>query len=540
MHAFTGTWRLVRLALRRDRVKLPVVILVVAGMFAASAAATIEFYDTPQKQLSYAATNAPSVVGRVFNGPINGPDIGAIVMNETFIVVALAAAFMSTLAVVRHTRQNEEFGRSELIESGVVSRHASLVAALIVVVLANAVLSILVTLSLLSNDLPLAGSIAAGAAIGAIGISFAALATVMAQLADSARGANGFAALVVGVAFLLRAIGDGMGSLTDNGLAVKSAFPSWLSPFGWGQQIHPFTQAQWWIFVLFAVLAMASVVLSVVFMARRDIGMGMIPARPGPPNAPARLLSTFGLTKRLQKGIFRGWAVAIVVLSASYGLIIKEFEDLVAENEEIKKALGELGGNFTDAFVSFMVAFMTITITGYAVQALMRMRSEEANGQLESVLGTSVSRVKWMLSHVSYVILGIAVLTFLSGLCLGTTFILSSGESWGKLSEIIAASFVQGSAVFALSGFVVLLVSCLPRLAIALSWGAFSACILVLQLGVLLKLPQWVMDISPFTHPPAMPAQSFKVLPVASLLLVTIVLSTAGLAYFNRRDVVNS
>lgn len=42
MNAFAGTWQLLRLALRRDRILLPVWIVVFAASAAGSASATIE------------------------------------------------------------------------------------------------------------------------------------------------------------------------------------------------------------------------------------------------------------------------------------------------------------------------------------------------------------------------------------------------------------------------------------------------------------------------------------------------------------------
>src|SRR5688500_11064767 len=117
MHGLTGTGRLVRLALRRDRIKQPIGLLALGFMLFSSVAAAVDMYVKPSQQLTYAATTAPSVVSRIFGGPIDGPNMGAIVMNETFLFTAVAVAFMSTLTVVRHTRQNEEFGRSELVES---------------------------------------------------------------------------------------------------------------------------------------------------------------------------------------------------------------------------------------------------------------------------------------------------------------------------------------------------------------------------------------------------------------------------------------
>jgi ABC-2 type transport system permease protein len=56
-------------------------------------------------------------------------------------------------------------------------------------------------------------------------------------------------------------------------------------------------------------------------------------------------------------------------------------------------------------------------------------------------------------------------------------------------------------------------------------------------LGVLLDLPQWLRDLSPLEHTPALPAQPFEVVPLVVLTLSAAVLIVLGLAGFNRRDV---
>lgn len=542
MHAFTGTWRLVRLALRRDRVKLPVILVVLGFVFYSSAISAVDFYGkTPADQVKYAATTAPSVVGRVFNGPIAGPDIGAIVINETYLFTALTLAFVCAMTVVRHTRQNEEFGRSELIESGIVSRHASLTAAMIVAGLASLVFGVIVYVSLLAVDLPTAGALGTGAAMAATGITFAAIAAITAQLADSGRGANSFSALAIGVAFLLRGIGDGMGTLTQNGLAVQSAFPSWLSPLGWGQLLFPFTEQNWWIFGLYIGLFAAALATAVVFITKRDIGMGMIATRLGRARAQAKLLSPFGLARRLQRGTLIGWAIGILVLGTSFGMIIKDFEDFLTDNEELREAFAQFGdASASEIFLGVILSMMSLLVGGYAIQSLLRLRSEEANGQVESILGTSVSRVGWQLSHISYVVIGILVLTALSGISVGGSYIISTGGSLSDFWPLLGASFVYSTAIFALAGFTVAIIAFLPRMAVAASWASLAACLLILQLGALLELPQWAINISPFGHLPAMPAQDFRLTPVIWLLGLTVIFVTGSLAWFNRRDIITS
>ena len=43
-------------------------------------------------------------------------------MSRGYVTLAILAAVMSALTVVRHTRQNEETGRAELLGAGVVGR----------------------------------------------------------------------------------------------------------------------------------------------------------------------------------------------------------------------------------------------------------------------------------------------------------------------------------------------------------------------------------------------------------------------------------
>lgn len=541
MSAFTGTGPLIRLALRRDRIKLPVWIIVLAAMFAGSVASTLDFYaGDAASRTTYALTTAPSIVSRVFGGPINGPDIGAIVLNETFLFTALAAAFMSTLAVVRHTRQNEETGRSELIGSAVVGIHASLTAALTVVAAANILLGSLIALALIANGLPTAGSIATGIAIGGVGVMFAAAAAITAQISESARGANSLAALVIGAAFLLRAIGDGLGELTQNGMAITSAWPSWLSPIGWTQQLHPYTENNWWILGLCAIFTATTTSIAFFLTSRRDLGLGMLPVRQGPSAAPTGLLSPFGLAWRLQKGLLKGWSVAIIILAASYGLVAKEFEKLLAENEQVAEMMRQLGGdsqNITDALLGALILFMSLTIAAYAVQALQRLRSEEAGGQLEPLLATAVSRPGWMLSHITCALIGITTLVILTGLSLSITYVLATDESWNKVFILTAAALVHIPAILALASFAIASFSLFPRLAIILSWGGFAFCLFLGQFGAILKLPQWVLNISPFAHTPIVPADQITYLPLISLVSAAIALAGLAFVWFRHRDI---
>jgi ABC-2 type transport system permease protein len=105
-----------------------------------------------------------------------------------------------------------------------------LLAALIVASLACVTLGGLTAVGLIAAGLSPAGSLSFGAAWALTGLAFSVVAGVVAQLTQSGRAARGLALIGVGVAYVLRAVGD----LAANG----PGWASWLSPIGWSQQLR--------------------------------------------------------------------------------------------------------------------------------------------------------------------------------------------------------------------------------------------------------------------------------------------------------------
>ena len=104
MKTFVGTKRLVRLDLRRDRVTIPVTLLLAIGMTAGSAPALVTAYPDFTAQLSYVSSSVASAVGRMFQGTIQGVSLGSILMAETVMFTAVILAIRSIWIVSRHTR----------------------------------------------------------------------------------------------------------------------------------------------------------------------------------------------------------------------------------------------------------------------------------------------------------------------------------------------------------------------------------------------------------------------------------------------------
>lgn len=523
----TGTGKLVRLALRRDRLLLPLWIVVLAVLPMTYAASIAELYPTAADRQAYAAGSAsdPSYVALL--GPLFGSSLGALTAQRSgmlFVIVGL----ISVLTVIRHTRTEEEAGRRELLGAAVLGRHAGLTAALVVTCGADLVLGLLVTLGLLGQDLPAGGAVAFGLAFAACGWVFAMVGAVAAQLTESAGGARGIGLSVLGIAFVLRLAGDaGDGNVLH-----------WLSPIGWVQHIRAFAGERWWVLGLAAGATAALAAVAYPLSARRDLGAGLLPARPGPAAAAPTLRTPLALAWRLHRAALLGWAVGLAVLGVVLGGTVDYARTAAEDSKQVSDIMDRLGGagTFTDSYLAGVMSLVALAASGYAIQAALKMRTEEAALRSEPVLATAVTRTSWTASHAAFAALGPALGLAVAGVAAGLTYGLSVHDVAGQLPRVIGAAMVQLPAVWVLGALAVGLFGLLPRLAPA-AWAALAACVLLGQIGAILQLSQWALDVSPFTHIPKVPAAPLAVTPLAWLVAVAAALAVAGFAGFRRRDV---
>jgi ABC-2 type transport system permease protein len=537
-----GTLRLLRLAARRDRLLLPAWLLALGVLLAASAASVVGLYGTAAEREQYALVAATNLVARAFSGPMAGTALGAIVMTETFALLAVLVSIMSVQAVVRHTRLEEETGRAELIGSAVVGRHAPLTAALVLTFAVNTVVAAVTAAILVASDLPVAGSVLAALVLMGVGWSFAGVAAVTAQVSSSARGANGLGGAAVGIAFFLRALGDSLGEATDGGVEVTSAWPSWLSPIGWGQQGRPFGGDHWGILALFAMFVLVAVVTAFALRRHRDVGVGMRPVPAGPSTASARLRSPLGLAWRLQRGPVIGWTSGLVAWALAFGAIGDEVDTWLESSAELAELFTQLGdsGVLVDLYIVFMMGLLAVAVGAFAVQGVLRLRTEELAGRAEPLLATAVERHRWVASHLAVAMVGSTGMLLAVGLAGGSAYGLATGTWGARFGEWVLAAVVGVPAVLVLAGLVVAAVGLAPRWAAVIGWGVLGISLVMGQLGALLELPQWVLNLSPFTHVPPVPAEELEVLPIVWLLALALALTTLGLVALRRRDLVTS
>jgi ABC-2 type transport system permease protein len=534
---FDGTLTLTWLALKRDRIQLPIWILAIAGLLAAFAAAYKDLYQVQEELTVATEFYALNPVARIF-GVASGDNLGAYTLVESFLILSVLTALMSVLAVVRHTRQSEETRQAEMLSSTPIGRYSLLTAALLVAVLANLALVGLIALAFVLHGLDTPGALTAGAAFGGVGLSFSAVAAVTSQVSPSSRGASGMAAGVIGAAVLLASVGGVLGTVRPSGVEVDPAWPSWLSPFGWGQLMRAFGENNWWLLLPFAGFSVMLFAVAVALVDRRDLGRGMLAEGRGPARASSLLGHPVGLVWRLQRGVFIGWAVAMIAYGFVMGAIAGDMEELLGELD-IVEVIERIGGTgvLLEAYFVTMTGFMGSVVAAYTLQVLLRMRIEEADGPLESILSMRLSRVGWVLSYVLNAVLGTLALLLLLGASTGFGAGLSLGEMGRWLPDITVAGLVQAPAAFVVAAVAIVVFGLLPRLSTSLSWAVFAVALLLgPMLGEMLNLPGVVTNASPFTHTPAFPAAPLDPIPLLALTAVAAALTFIGFISFRRRD----
>ncbi len=526
-HPFVGVGQLLVFMARRDRLRAPLWIVGIVGLVAVSAASIIGLYDSPAGLQEYADLAGTESAMKVVAGPgygLDAPTLGAVMMNEVLLYSFVSVALMCIFLTVRHTRAEEETNRTELVRSTAVGRHSILAAAVLWITAINAVVCVGLISSLIAFGLGSRGTLAYGTACFGVGLVATGTAALAAQVAGTARAALGGSGIALGVAFVLRAVGD-----------LGTAGVVWLSPLGWAQSIRAFADERWWVLAALILGAVVLLAAALMVAARRDYGSGVLTQRAGPSSA-GRLLSTpLGLAARLQRTAVISWTLALAMMGFFYGIVADE-ADKFLENEAIAEMFAQAGGGSpAEIFLATSVVILGLITSGFTVSSVLRLRGEETGGRAEAVLATPVARRRWLWSHLAVSVLGTLLIMVAAGMAVG----LGYGLQVGDLGEILSMSGAAANmvpALLVLSGIAVALIGFRPGWA-TLSWLAVAVCTVVSFLGEMLDLPQWARNVSPFQHVPAVPAAEFALTPTLVLLVVALVLMAFATMAMDRRDV---
>jgi ABC-2 type transport system permease protein len=527
-----GAGLLARLAFRRDRLMLPAWIYVLTALIAGNAYSFKTLFATAAERDRLAASAGSNPAFQFLYGRLYSTSVGGMTAWRYGVYVALGAGLMSTFLVIRHSRAEEEAGRTELVGSTAVGRHAPLTAALLVAAAANVSIAVLFGIVLPLLGLPVAGSVALALATAASGLAFAGIAAVAAQLSSTARGARGLTFTVLGVAYLLQAVGNSAGAQGPQWL-------TWLSPLGWAGLVRPFAGERWWVLALPVAVMAVTGAAAFLLAARRDLGAGLLPDRPGPATAGPGLRGPLGLAWRLQRGTLASWTAGLLAGGLASGAAGKGVGSLLASSGQLRTAFLRLGGQaaITNAYLAAIMGLAGLVAAAYATSAVLRLHTEEAAGRADPVLVSVASRVGWWASHITVTVLGTAAVLAAAGIGTGLGYGLRAGDAGTQVPQLLGAALAQLPAALAVAAVAVLAFGVLPDWSVGIGWTALAAAVLLALFGEILQLDQWVLDISPFTHVPKLPGGTVSAVPLVWLAVIALALAAAGLAGLRRRDI---
>ena len=292
---FTNTGMLARFILRKDRIRLPVWLISIVAFTVLIAAVLPDLYTTAgEREIMAETMRNPAVT--VMLGPGYGLDNytdGAMMAHFMLVFTALAVGIMNLLLTIKHTREDEEDGRIEMIRSLPVGPLAPLSATILMGFIANILLSFAVGFGLYSlgfESMDLHGSLLYGASLGAVGIFFASLAGLLAQVTSNTRSALGYSFSFLIFSYILRGIGD-----------VGNEILSLISPLGLILRTEVYVNNYWWPVVVTIGVSIIIFGVALYLSSIRDVGAGFISTRPGRKSASRLLTSPLGLSLRLQR-----------------------------------------------------------------------------------------------------------------------------------------------------------------------------------------------------------------------------------------------
>ncbi|HMT04829.1 MAG TPA: hypothetical protein PKD76_04720 [Solirubrobacterales bacterium] len=524
MAGLAGTGDAIRFALKRDRLILPVCIAGLVGWMAIYVISYSGLYGTQAElnALYESVAGNPALVA--MTGPTGGlHSLGGATAWESLPVVSIISGVFAMFSVIRHSRAEEEDGRTELLLASGSGRFAPLAAALIVTAAALMVAAAGYLVILAAWGYEVGPSVLLSLAILGFGLVITGTTAVFSQVTGKARAARGLVGVVIGVAWLLRAIGDtGDGTL------------SWFSPLGWAQQTRPFWENLWWPLLLPLAATGFTVSLSFWLLARRDIGSGLVQPRPGPSAASPSILHPLGFSFRLQRGTVIAWTLMLFVYGFAVGAVGNNIEDLVSSSAAFTEALGSVGGDLLDSYFASILSVIAILGAGFTISSVLRPHAEESRDRASLLLSAPLGKLRWVAGHTLIAYAASAVMIALTGLGLGIGLGVATGD-FSQSGKLLAAGFAQAPAMWLTGSLALLLFGISSRLS-SLAWALLAGFVLIWTLASFGNLPEWLVDLSPFSHVPAVPAVALDLTPLFVMTALSIVITAAGLALWRRRD----
>jgi ABC-2 type transport system permease protein len=524
----TGLLTMLGIQWRTHRRGTLVWMLALIAMLIGTAGSIAALYPTPEKLHAYAqaATAGDALV--VINGRVEGIDsLGGIIADEFGFFAAFLLPLLGISLVALVTRSEEEAGRLEALLAGRVSRQVPVLAGITLALAAIFVTAIAFVLGLIAVGVPAARSGLYAASLGALAFAFAGLAAFLAQVTLHARGVYTWGLLILGVAYVLRGVGD-----------ATNTWVTWLSPLGWAEKAAAFGDMRWWTLVIPLAVGGLLSAIAVLVAGRRDVGSALVGGGAGPARATEWLRGPLGLATVIHRPAILAWLAGAVILAGTMGSLAQQFIDAVLGNAAMAEVFGLAGAQPVDGMIALTQLYIAIIAMGYAVQAVGSLRGEETAGRLEMRLSGTLSRLRWLIAHGFVIVTGLVVIVVVSSV------VLAAGMAWSigttlNLGRVLAAGVAYLPAELLVGGLALALFGLRPR-AFPAVWAVLAGVTVIAFLGPGLKFPTWLLDLSPTAHVGNPPLGTVDVLSLAVLGAIAAILGVLAASGFQRRGVPQS
>ena len=441
----------------------------------------------------------------------------------------LILAVWAILTTTRFLRGEEDLDRVDLVLTGPVRAARVTGMVLAVVAAAGVLIGAVVTVTMIMMGQAVTSSVLLGMTLAGVSALFASVAAVTCQLVDVRRRAAGLAAAVLGVAWIVRMIGDS----TD-----PRAWLRWLTPLGWMEVLHLYGDPDPLALIPLLLAPVALAVAAVMLRTRRDTGAALLVSEAGREPRLRHLGSPAAFAWRSNVAVLIAWIVGVGTFAAVMGAIVSTMIDWLAGDEGYQRILASMGMDQAATNQGFLAFIATILGMAVALQVAWRLgatRAEEESSRLEAILARPVTRLNWLGSHALLSLLG------------GTLLILAGGAAiWAGAAAAGSAEITAWDAmrstlnllpiVVLTAGLAIAAFGLAPRLTVALPVAVTVVGFVLSMLGPALNWPQWALNLSPFTHLALVPAEPWAATSGIAMTAIGAALAVAGLMTFHRRD----
>lgn len=472
---------------RRDRVRSVVWIGLLSLFVLSTHIGMGELLPTQEQRDAFAVGVQLSPIQTAYLGPVYVNSIAGLTAWRTSIYAVIIGLF-ALLTLTRHTRSSEENGETELLLAQPVGRMWTWRAAVSWSMLTMVVLGIGYAVVLIGLHEPVLPSLLYGCSFMLDGWVMIGVTAVVVQLTASARTANTWAGVLMGVGYFLNALGR----LNDTWLV-------WLSPVGWVQRTQPFAHNHWPLVIIGLLQIGVLIVIADQIAQRREYGTSLLAARPGRAHAGVLLLQPWSFWGyQLASLYLLWWGGAVLISMLTLGLA-QGIDTQFKSSPQLVEVMKVMGGtaNMMKAYYSFMLFLINLIAMSAGAQCIQVLRRYEQQGLLDAWLAGVWSRRALYVVGVGWATIVASGVVYIYAVVTGAL----ADQTMLTIPDALWYVTVTWPAIMTTVAVAALLLAWAPRV-LGLVWLWVVANSAVLLFNDLWKLPDTVVQFLPLAYSP--------------------------------------